>query len=86
MIGTEGEVDSSTVTEIDQPERKLDMRKKREAGKLKERDLEIKLVCQTMSETFEISRAMTEDFLKSLGEDDLTLITYERISLVDLTW
>ena len=61
MIGKGGDVESSTITEIEWSERKLDMREQSEGGKPKKESLDIRPQCQTLSKAFEISRSTTKD-------------------------
>ena len=68
MIGKWGDVEPSTIMEIERSERKLDMREQSEGGKVKEGCLEIRSRCQTLSKAYEISRSTTNDSPSSLKE------------------
>ena len=63
-----GDIEPSTITEIEQSERKLDLREQSEEGKLKEGSSDIRPRCQTLSKAFETSRPTTKDSPKSLKE------------------
>ena len=84
MIGKGGDVEPSTIMEIERSERKLDMREQSEGGKPKEGGLDIRPRCQTVSKAFEISRPTTKDSPTSIKEEAHTFIMQERMSPVDL--
>lgn len=87
MIGNEGEVDPSKITERVRPEKKLNMREQGEVGKPIKRSLEIRTQCHTVSIAIEMSGATTLDFTKTLKEDDLTtLFIWKRLSMMVLTF
>ena len=74
LIRKGGDVEPSTIKEIERSERKLDMREQSEGGKLKEGSMDIKPRCQTLSKAFDISRPTTKDSPKSLKEEAQTLL------------
>ena len=66
-----GDVELSTITEIERSERKLDMREQSEGEKPKEGSLDIRPRCQ---KAFEISKPTTKDSPKSLKEEAQTFV------------
>ena len=73
-MGKGGDVELSTITEIERSERKLDMREQSEGGKPKEGRLDIRPRWQTLSKAFEISRPTTKDSPKSTKEAAQTFV------------
>ena len=74
MIVKEGDVEPSTITDIEWSERKLEIREQSEGGKPKEGSLDIRPRCQTLSKAFEISRPTTKDSPKSVKEEAQTFV------------
>ena len=84
LVGKEGEVEPSIITEIQWLQKELAVREQSEGEKPKEWRLEIRPWYRALSKVFEIWRAITKDSPKSHREKDQTFIIQERISLVDL--